>query len=259
MSEDYQVRRTLKTLRSPAVRQQERRLLATTDDLPRRVNENLKFRKLVHAVFGQQASAAAATSTNASSSAEGWRFLWCAPTYRYWRGGLFETLDGGVVEPSKFLVFSHWRFVPGATALLVSQCAERALGCYRSKDWRQAETRFRQDNVRCVRCVFSTALASTVDPAAIALSLHQRRAEVTLELINRGEPHLERALKSASVFVERLGRRKTKLADTALASSGSTRAARGGAARNYAGSQSGLAWSHARRVSPPQTQQCFTR
>ncbi|MCP3162637.1 DEAD/DEAH box helicase family protein [Myxococcus qinghaiensis] len=50
-------------------------------------------------------------------------YLWTAPAFRYWRGGLFEQHEG----PRKFLVFSHWRFAPKALSILLSARFEKDL------------------------------------------------------------------------------------------------------------------------------------
>src|SRR5262249_1451932 len=70
---------------------------------------------------------------------------------------------------------------------------------------------FRQDGALGVFdvCFPSTALASVVDPAAIALSLHRRRVEVTLGHVRQeANRQLEQALRSVSIFVDRVGKKQ---------------------------------------------------
>ena len=48
--------------------------------------------------------------------------LWCRPTYQYWRDDLFGTADA-----TKFLLFSHWKFVPTAVSAITSAHVARLL------------------------------------------------------------------------------------------------------------------------------------
>jgi hypothetical protein len=48
--------------------------------------------------------------------------LWCRPTYQYWRDDLFGTADA-----TKFLIFSHWKFVPTAVSAITSAHVARLL------------------------------------------------------------------------------------------------------------------------------------
>lgn len=208
LSDEYRIRRTLKMLRSPQVRKDERRLLARIEDLPSRVNENFKFRRLLMALFGQW-QAADSARTPPSATAERWPFLWCAPTYKYWSGGLFETGEGKPVDPTKFLIFSHWRFVPGAIGLLVSRIVEQALGCASRKEWERSEPlQFRADLSFGLFdvCFPSPGLAFAVDPFGIALTLHRRGRTVTLDDVRReARRKLEPALKKVGVRVGNRG------------------------------------------------------
>lgn len=102
-------------------------------------------------------------------------YLWTAPSYRYWRGGLFENQDG----PRKFLIFSHWRFAPKALSILLSAQFERALKL--PEDGRPP-LRF-AEGARGVFtvCLPSLALARMVDPAKLAAGGALRSAEQVLK------------------------------------------------------------------------------
>jgi uncharacterized membrane protein YkvA (DUF1232 family) len=57
-----------------------------------------------------------------------WKYLWMRPTYTYYKDEFYNDF-----EPIKFLVFSHWRFVPKAVAVLTSQEAIKRVGVTRRK------------------------------------------------------------------------------------------------------------------------------
>ena len=182
------MRRELKRQRSKSVRREEQRLLVKVPELPDLAKRNFKFRKLLGGVIGRKTGRPLGTvEPRDSLTTQEWPFLWCAPTYRYWTDGLFEPSSGKSVSPSKFLVFSHWRFVPGAIALLTSQHVERVIGC--RKVWDQGEPlRFRNDLSFGLFdvCFPSAALAAMVDPTAIALRLHQA-VPTTVRLTSHSE------------------------------------------------------------------------
>jgi hypothetical protein len=83
-------------------------------ELPESAMDNAKFRLLFEKVFGGNAS---------KSGAGNWKFLWVRPTYTYYE----DTFYSGS-EPTKFLVFSHWRFVPKAVSVLTSHEALKQIG-----------------------------------------------------------------------------------------------------------------------------------
>jgi hypothetical protein len=51
-----------------------------------------------------------------------WRYLWVRPSYLYYEDELF-----GAQDPRKYLVFSHWRFVPKMLAVSLSHAVGRTL------------------------------------------------------------------------------------------------------------------------------------
>ena len=114
---------------------------------------NLRFRELFKMLFGQGDAA--------------WRYLWTRPTYTYYRDDFF-----GNAEPSKALVFSGWRFVPKAIALLTSHEAEQRIAP-RGRLWEGEDRpplRFTEKGSFHIfdLCFPSPALASLIDPAALA-------------------------------------------------------------------------------------------
>ena len=52
-----------------------------------------------------------------------WKYLWVRPTYTYYKDTFYADF-----EPTKYLVFSHWRFVPKAVSVLASQEALKRIG-----------------------------------------------------------------------------------------------------------------------------------
>ena len=93
-------------------------LLRPLDDIPNAASSNLKCRMLHEKVFGTEAATAPANSKRSS-----WKYLWTRPSYFYYEDKFFQDED-----PRKFLIFSHWRFVPKTIAYLTSKEAERRLG-----------------------------------------------------------------------------------------------------------------------------------
>jgi hypothetical protein len=91
--------------------------------------------------------------------------LWTAPTLRYLSSNAF-----GADSPRKMLVFSGWRFVPKAVAVVASQAVEARLrrGGEASKQPLQLKTAL-SSHVLDV-CVPSLALATAVDPLALSLA-----------------------------------------------------------------------------------------
>ncbi|MHB8872079.1 MAG: DEAD/DEAH box helicase family protein [Myxococcaceae bacterium] len=142
---------------------------------------NLRFRELFKAVFGEPGKA--------------WRFLWTKPTYTYYADSFFQGDD-----PPKLLVFTCWRFVPKAIALLASQEAEDRIqaprGYWSAED--KAPLRFTDKGSFHVFdvCFPSPALASLVDPAALA---HEELTAA--EVLDRTRKALRAALAGAGVQV----------------------------------------------------------
>lgn len=87
------------------------KVLRPNAQLPQLSKDNAKFRLLFEKVFGDKKTGSAVT---------GWKFLWVKPTYTYYPDTFYT--EG---EPAKFLIFSHWRFVPKAISILTSHEALR--------------------------------------------------------------------------------------------------------------------------------------
>jgi hypothetical protein len=142
---------------------------------------NLRFRELFQAMFGT-------TDTP-------WKFLWTRPTYTYYRDEFFQDAD-----PTKMLIFSGWRFVPKAIALLTSHEAEQRIAP-RGRLWDgddQPPLRFTAKGSFHIFdiCLPSPALARLIEPSAIASD------DLTAkELLRRTRKSLKQALVDAGVEV----------------------------------------------------------
>lgn len=126
-------------------------LVADTEMLGRLYRRNHRFRALFSVLFGEK------------PGSRPWRYLWTRPTYTYYHDEFF-----GDASPDKLLVFSSWRFVPKAIALLVSDEAERRLRPF-APDEDSTPLRFtdkRSFHVFDV-CFPSVALAAALSPVAL--------------------------------------------------------------------------------------------
>lgn len=146
--------------------------------LPRR---NLRFRELFQTIFG--------------GPDVRWRFLWTRPSYTYYRDDFFLDAD-----PKKMLIFSGWRFVPKAIALLTSHEAEQRIAP-RGRLWEaddQSPLRFTEKGSFHIFdvCMPSPALARLIEPSASASD------ELTAkELLGRTRMALKKALEDAGIDV----------------------------------------------------------
>ena len=142
---------------------------------------NLRFRELFLAIFG--------------TAGTPWKFLWTRPTYTYYRDEFFQDAD-----PTKMLIFSGWRFVPKAIALLTSHEAEQRIAP-RGRLWDgddRPPLRFTEKGSFHIFdvCMPSPALARLVEPWAIA------SGDLTAkELLNRTRKSLKQALVQVGVEV----------------------------------------------------------
>jgi uncharacterized membrane protein YkvA (DUF1232 family) len=84
--------------------------------LPEAAKDNAKVRLLFDKIFGD------------AENTRQWKYLWVRPTYTYYKDDFYR--DN---EPTKYLVFSHWRFVPKAVSVLTSYEAQRRIGRARRK------------------------------------------------------------------------------------------------------------------------------
>ena len=91
-------------------------------------------------------------------NARHWRYLWARPTYFYHRDEFF-----GDADPTKFLVFSRWRFVPKAISFVVSREFESGLRA--GKEY----TRALELNSESLKvCLPLLSLVDLIDPATWA-------------------------------------------------------------------------------------------
>jgi hypothetical protein len=101
------------------------------DELDGVGENNLKFRLLFKKVFGDK------LAQKSDGKANRWKYLWIGPTYTYYKDQFYG--DNG---PRKYLVFSHWKFVPKAISIVVSDELVRRLG-RRRKRQQSAPLQFR--------------------------------------------------------------------------------------------------------------------
>ena len=90
-------------------------VLRPNSELPELAGENAKFRLLFERLFG--------AGDLAPGLPFNWKYLWVRPTYTYYKDEFF-----GGFTPTKFLVFSHWRFVPKVVSVLTSLEAAKRMG-----------------------------------------------------------------------------------------------------------------------------------
>lgn len=129
--------------------------------------DHLKVRTLVHKMFGPDSNK--------------FKFLWVKPSYTYHADDFYAD-----ESPDKYLVFSHWKFVPKAISVLLSHEAEKRL-VIRRRGRETIPLQFRQKisfspfDV----CYPSPVLADCVNPAELAL---QQAGPLTAkELYHQGE------------------------------------------------------------------------
>jgi hypothetical protein len=156
-------------------------LVAHPRDLGKLSDRSLRFRELFRAIFGEGSTR--------------WRYLWTRPTYTYYRDDFF-----GDADPRKMLVFSGWRFVPKAIALLTSHEAEQRIrpkGSLWSAE-EKAPLRFGEQRAFHVFdvCYPSLALAGLVNPATAGAENLTAK-----DVLQRTRRALSQALAAAGVKV----------------------------------------------------------
>lgn len=142
-------------------------VLRPNAELPESANDNAKFRLLFEKLFG------VAKSGDVGGN---WRYLWVRPTYTYYK----DTFYVGS-EPTKFLVFSHWRFVPKAVSVLTSQEAVKQIGRARRR-LQSSPLQFREKLAFYPfdACYPSPVLASCVDQLRLRCGSGNVQAETPL-------------------------------------------------------------------------------
>jgi uncharacterized membrane protein YkvA (DUF1232 family) len=158
-------------------------MLRPNAELSAMAKDNAKFRLFFEKVFGGGTS---------EYLASGWKYLWVRPTYTYYEDTFYKDF-----EPTKFLVFSHWRFVPKAVSVLTSHEALKYIPRTRHRI-RSSPLQFRTKLAfySFDVCYPSLALANCVDhlqlgrSAAVSLTSKQlfarARREIELLLKNFG-------------------------------------------------------------------------
>ena len=156
-------------------------VVVTPSKLGGLAQRNLRFRELFQSIFGAPGTL--------------WRFLWTRPTYTYYRDEFY--LD---VDPTKMLIFSGWRFVPKAIALLTSHEAEQRIAP-RGRLWDgddRPPLRFTEKGSFHIFdvCMPSPVLARLIEPSTIASD------DLTAkELLRRTRRSLKQLLVDADVEV----------------------------------------------------------
>ncbi len=148
--------------------------------------ENLKFRLLLDKVFGG--------SRVEPDGKNRWKFLWVRPTYTYYQDTFFEG-EG----PRKHLIFSHWKFVPKAISIVVSEEAGKRIG-RRRKRKESAPLQFRQRASFYLFdvCYPSPVLASLINQLALC---NKPGEELPADLYRRAEEKVKRLLLDAGIQI----------------------------------------------------------
>jgi hypothetical protein len=170
------------------------KLLRRESDLKGIASVNLKMQTLV-------ARLREPCQLSRSGSSQRWRFLWVRPTYRYWRDEFFDGVD-----PTKFLVFSRWRFVPKAISFVVSDEFESTVKRNRRR------TQALELNSESLRvCLPLVALADLVDAAGWAadeMRANGDREPSSAALRSHVRKRLKEEFKAAGIRITKKARRK---------------------------------------------------
>jgi hypothetical protein len=139
-------------------------LLRGERDLRKSALDNLKTRMLCSKVFRGTVNDTTEYSDEDAASKKAWKYLWIKPTYTYYKDTFFETNP-----PHKFLVFSHWRFVPKTISYVLSNEVERMLGIInKSKDSNPLQFGDKTSFYHFDVCYPSLVLALRVNQAKLA-------------------------------------------------------------------------------------------
>jgi hypothetical protein len=147
-------------------------VLRPNTDLPELAMDNAKFRLLFEKVFGK------AKDQDALST---WKYLWVRPTYTYYKDSFYAAF-----EPTKYLVFSHWRFVPKAVSVLTSHEALKRIGRARRR-LQSTPLQFRQT---IAFYPFDACYPSLVLPTTPLRYCHHPRKRAALIPYWRCQPYL---------------------------------------------------------------------
>ena len=157
------------------------KVLRPNAQLPQLSKDNAKFRLLFEKVFAEKKPGVSASS---------WKFLWVKPTYTYYQDTFY-----GDCEPAKFLIFSHWRFVPKAISILTSHEALRRIGRTRQKNqstplqFREAVSFYVFDtcypSVALARCISQLQLPGNRDALPTGKQMFAAARRRILDLLKR--------------------------------------------------------------------------
>ncbi len=172
------------------------RLLRPESELAGLSKSNLKLDTLSHGVR--------APAGLSEADSRRWRFLWTRPAYMYYRDDFF-----GDTDPTKFLVFSRWRFVPKAIAFAVSGDFEPTAK-RRRKGGKQALELNSESLKVCMPFMF---LADLVDPAGWAADYTRGKDQAAIaptlsELRRLVRGRLRERFRAAGIRLERKGRKR---------------------------------------------------
>ena len=116
------------------------------------------------------------TTSEGDKSPDDWPFLWIKPSFTYFKDQFY--LDR---SPSKFLVFSHWNFVPKTIAFLTSAEAERRMRFHKDK-FKSSPFTFKESTRSIFNATIpSIALASEIDQLELSLAFEQDPTQNELE------------------------------------------------------------------------------
>jgi hypothetical protein len=147
-------------------------------DLARLEKRNARFRLLVPRVFGDAERGPPRAA----------RFLWTRPTVLYQVDRFF-----GREDPSKFLLFSHWRMVPKAVSALLGQAAVHRLPG-RAREHRTQPLAYRQASILLALWA-SPGLAAALDPLQQELIGPGRRRRSAEHIHRRAAQVLEGSIR----------------------------------------------------------------
>ncbi|XZE17514.1 DEAD/DEAH box helicase family protein [Pirellulaceae bacterium SH449] len=165
----------IKTLRDNQEEIPKHLLLNVGKELKQSHKYNQKFRLFFEDVFRDP------PATSDSSAKEDWPFLWIKPFCTYYQDTFYE----GRPLPQKFLVFSHWHFVPKTVAFLTSSELERRLQ-FRKHDFKSSPLTFKKGLMSVFNVAIpSLALASLIDPVQIAAGFDSTPDQRQVERVAR--------------------------------------------------------------------------
>lgn len=155
---------------------------------------NLKFRLLLSKVLDNEVEAPRQYS---AGKREAWAHLWIPPIYQYYSDKDDLAAKG---RPYKFLIFSHWRFVPRAIAAIVSKQIE--MRCPGISSIGSGPLKFAGEKTSLFAfdiCFPSLRLACEIQPLALALSNGEQTNSA--KLITAARAKLRKMLEDAGIKI----------------------------------------------------------